>query len=142
MPRLGSLLHLVRRGPRLVLGQAGHASSRPLRVHSCGINLVPARKLSSEPPEHQPESNEPWIPEYIEKFHEPLEDKRSRLMYQSRKRGMLENGLLLGILELINLLLSIHIKFYYPVRKFCQEILVRNGRRETCSVRQIDQPSF
>ena len=32
--------------------------------------------------------------------------------------------------------------FYYPVRKFCQEILVRNGRRETCSVRQIDQPPF
>jgi len=54
------------------------------------------RKFSSEPPEHQPESNEPWIPEYIEKFHEPLEEKRSRLMYQSRKRGMLENGLLLG----------------------------------------------
>ena len=104
MPRLGSLLHLVRRGPRVVLGQAaaGHASSRPLRVHSCSINLVPARKLSSEPPEHQPESNEPWIPEYIEKFHEPLEDKRSRLMYQSRKRGMLENGLLLGILEVLN----------------------------------------
>ena len=39
---------------------------------------------------------EPWIPEYVEKFEEPLEEKRARLMYQSRKRGMLENGLLLG----------------------------------------------
>merc|ERR1719228_312859 len=27
---------------------------------------------------------------------EPMEEKRARLMYQSRKRGMLENGLLLG----------------------------------------------
>ena len=120
MPRLGSLLHLVRRGPRLVLGQA--ASSRPLRVHSCSINLLPARTLSSEPPEHQPESNEPWIPEYIEKFHEPLEDKRSRLMYQSRKRGMLENGLLLGILEL-TLFLSIHINMLLSH----QEVLPRNS---------------
>ena len=25
-----------------------------------------------------------------------MEEKRARLMYQSRKRGMLENGLLLG----------------------------------------------
>jgi len=55
-----------------------------------------SRMFSSEPPEHQPPSNEPWIPEYLEKFNEPIEDKRNRLFYQSRKRGMLENGLLLG----------------------------------------------
>jgi succinate dehydrogenase flavin-adding protein (antitoxin of CptAB toxin-antitoxin module) len=29
-------------------------------------------------------------------FDEPVEEKRARLLYQSRKRGMLENGLLLG----------------------------------------------
>ena len=136
MPKLNGLLCLVR---RQVLGQAHVASvGRPLPL--CLQSGV--RMMSSEPPEHHPDSREPWIPEYIEKFHEPLEVKRSRLMYQSRKRGMLENGLLLGILELFNLLLSIHIKFYYPVRKFCQEIPVRNGRREACSVRQIDQPPF
>lgn len=39
---------------------------------------------------------EPTIPPYEDKFHEDLEDKRNRLMYQSRKRGMLENGLILG----------------------------------------------
>ena len=55
-----------------------------------------AMLYSTDPPEHQPPSNEPWIPEYIEKFNEPIEDKRNRLIYQSRKRGMLENGLLLG----------------------------------------------
>jgi len=36
------------------------------------------------------------IPPYVEKSDESVETKRSRLMYQSRKRGMLENGLLLG----------------------------------------------
>ena len=45
---------------------------------------------------HQPEKDEPWIPPFIENFNEPADEKRSRLMYQSRKRGMLENGLLLG----------------------------------------------
>ena len=36
------------------------------------------------------------IPPFLEKNDEPVETKRSRLLYQSRKRGMLENGLLLG----------------------------------------------
>jgi len=45
---------------------------------------------------HQPEKDEPWIPPFIENFNEPVDEKRRRLMYQSRKRGMLENGLLLG----------------------------------------------
>ncbi|KAK7866069.1 hypothetical protein R5R35_013568 [Gryllus longicercus] len=40
--------------------------------------------------------NEPRIPPYVEKIDEPLELKKARLLYQSRKRGMLENGLLLS----------------------------------------------
>ena len=86
MPRLGSLLCLVSRQAHV----ASVGRPLPLRLQA-GVKM-----MSSEPPEHHPDSQEPWIPEYIEKFHEPLEVKRSRLMYQSRKRGMLENGLLLG----------------------------------------------
>lgn len=41
-------------------------------------------------------TTEPPIPPFIENFEEPITDKRARLLYQSRKRGMLENGLLLG----------------------------------------------
>ena len=52
--------------------------------------FVPASRLMSSEPQ------EPTIPPYIEKFEEPLDEKRARLQYQSRKRGMLENGLLLG----------------------------------------------
>ncbi|XP_023343979.1 succinate dehydrogenase assembly factor 2, mitochondrial [Eurytemora carolleeae] len=59
--------------------------------------MISSRTFSSDDgPTHSPDKKEPWIPEYIEKFDEPLEEKRARLLYQSRKRGMLENGLLLG----------------------------------------------
>ncbi|KAK0068426.1 succinate dehydrogenase assembly factor 2 mitochondrial [Biomphalaria pfeifferi] len=38
----------------------------------------------------------PPIPPYQQRYGETLELKRARLLYQSRKRGMLENGLLLS----------------------------------------------
>ena len=40
--------------------------------------------------------NEPWIPQYENKWEEGSAEKRRRLKYQSRKRGIAENGLLLG----------------------------------------------
>lgn len=43
-----------------------------------------------------PPSQEPEIPPYQERIGEPLELRKARLLYQSRKRGMLENGLLLS----------------------------------------------
>ncbi|EZA50750.1 Succinate dehydrogenase assembly factor 2, mitochondrial [Ooceraea biroi] len=43
-----------------------------------------------------PESREPNIPSYAERKEENADVKRARLTYQSRKRGMLENGLLLS----------------------------------------------
>ncbi|KAI9557709.1 hypothetical protein GHT06_017538 [Daphnia sinensis] len=39
---------------------------------------------------------EPWIPPYVERENEPSSLKKARLLYQSRKRGMLENGLILS----------------------------------------------
>ena len=43
-----------------------------------------------------PEDTTPPIPEYVDRGpDEPMTQKRARLLYQSRKRGMLENGLLL-----------------------------------------------
>ena len=119
MPRLGGLLSLAR---RQVLSQAHVAVvPRPLLRLQPGVRL-----LSSEPPEHHPESQEPWIPEYIEKFQEPLEEKRSRLMYQSRKRGMLENGLLLGKFIFLFILIC-PLTPFYVIRKFCQKVPSRDG---------------
>lgn len=43
-----------------------------------------------------PDGHEPNIPQYIERDEENTDIKRARLVYQSRKRGMLENGLLLS----------------------------------------------
>ncbi len=58
------------------------------------------RCTSSKGPEedgiyHAPEDTEPPIPEYKPRAGETVEVQRARLLYQSRKRGMLENGLLL-----------------------------------------------
>nr|XP_020648003.1 succinate dehydrogenase assembly factor 2, mitochondrial [Pogona vitticeps] len=39
------------------------------------------------------------LPPWQARPQEPLETKRARLLYESRKRGMLENGLLLGKYE-------------------------------------------
>lgn len=124
MPKLNGLLCLVR---RQVLGQAHVASvGRPLPL--CLQTGV--RMMSSEPPEHHPDSREPWIPEYIEKFHEPLEVKRSRLMYQSRKRGMLENGLLLGKIHQFCSTNLYYLILFNLHRKLCKEVPSRDGRRE------------
>ncbi|XP_076302834.1 succinate dehydrogenase assembly factor 2, mitochondrial [Lasioglossum baleicum] len=43
-----------------------------------------------------PESREPDIPLYVKRGEESKDVKKARLLYQSRKRGMLENGLLLS----------------------------------------------
>ncbi|XP_058798409.1 succinate dehydrogenase assembly factor 2, mitochondrial-like [Phymastichus coffea] len=45
---------------------------------------------------HHPKGREPSIPPYVEKEGENTAIKKARLLYQSRKRGMLENGLLLS----------------------------------------------
>ncbi|XP_011056434.1 PREDICTED: succinate dehydrogenase assembly factor 2, mitochondrial-like [Acromyrmex echinatior] len=43
-----------------------------------------------------PEGQEPDIPRYVKREGENANLKRARLTYQSRKRGMLENGILLS----------------------------------------------
>ncbi|XP_016840407.1 succinate dehydrogenase assembly factor 2, mitochondrial [Nasonia vitripennis] len=45
---------------------------------------------------NHPEGREPSIPLYTEREGENVSVKKARLLYQSRKRGMLENGLLLS----------------------------------------------
>lgn len=59
------------------------------------VNAVSQRSLSDrivDPPDVTPP-----IPEYVDRgSNESLEDKKARLLYQSRKRGMTENGLLLS----------------------------------------------
>ncbi len=54
-----------------------------------------AALLRSDKEIPQPPS-EPSIPPFLEKFDEEESAKRARLLYQSRKRGILENGLLLS----------------------------------------------
>jgi succinate dehydrogenase assembly factor 2 len=91
MSRVGSLFGMTARA----CNAACWAKNQRLTV----VTPHWARLASNQPPVDPPQGDqttEPWIPEYIEKFEEPIADKRARLVYQSRKRGMLENGLLLG----------------------------------------------
>uniref|UniRef100_A0A5F8GTD4 Succinate dehydrogenase assembly factor 2, mitochondrial n=1 Tax=Monodelphis domestica TaxID=13616 RepID=A0A5F8GTD4_MONDO len=43
------------------------------------------------------------LPPWEERTHEPIETKRARLLYESRKRGMLENCILLNLFAKENL---------------------------------------
>ncbi|KAI1280855.1 Succinate dehydrogenase assembly factor 2-B, mitochondrial [Halotydeus destructor] len=64
-------------------------------IHRSQLNQVCVRALSDtivDPP-----ANEPRIPNHFESgIPENAETKKARLIYQSRKRGMLENDLLLS----------------------------------------------
>jgi len=91
MSRVGRLFGLTAR----TCNNCSWANNKRLPlVTPSWVRLSSSGKPPVDPP--QGDSQEPWIPEYIEKFEEPIADKRARLVYQSRKRGMLENGLLLG----------------------------------------------
>ena len=80
--------------------------------HSClnlqrpvqAFNLTARRALSStnEPPNgpeidesQTPNLDQPPVPPYKPRVGETLEVQKARIVYQSRKRGMLENDLLL-----------------------------------------------
>ena len=58
-----------------------------------GSGACESQQVGSQPP--APSETEPPLPEYVPRQREKTEVKRARLLYQSRKRGMLENDLLL-----------------------------------------------
>jgi len=68
------------------------------RIASRKVHIGVVQKLFSTGPGdiYDPQDMTPPIPPYVEKQGETTELKRARLLYQSRKRGMLENGLLLS----------------------------------------------
>ncbi|XP_060579473.1 succinate dehydrogenase assembly factor 2, mitochondrial-like [Ruditapes philippinarum] len=75
-------------------------TTRLLKVNQAKFNS--SRLLSDrilDPPDHTPP-----IPEYVDRgSNESIEDKKARLLYQSRKRGMTENGLLLSTFASLHL---------------------------------------
>ncbi|XP_023289882.1 succinate dehydrogenase assembly factor 2, mitochondrial [Orussus abietinus] len=68
---------------------------RPV-VSARGIFTSIMRNRSSSQDIFHPDGHEPSIPRYQHHEGENASLKRARLLYQSRKRGMLENGLLLS----------------------------------------------
>jgi succinate dehydrogenase assembly factor 2 len=86
----------------LNLSRAEVARPWQRQLHTSGFMATqkgssPPSDLEEEPPMFDaPENNEPPIPPYKAKTGESIDVFRSRLQYQSRKRGTLENGLLLS----------------------------------------------
>jgi len=91
-----SLKTLIRRFP------FSYSMQVVLRKHGIPSAAIQVRHMSDkiiDPPDMTPP-----IPEYIERSdEEPLEVRRARLVYQSRKRGMAENCLLLSTFAKKNL---------------------------------------
>ncbi|TSM20297.1 Succinate dehydrogenase assembly factor 2, mitochondrial [Bagarius yarrelli] len=70
-----------------------HAARSPLR--SAALGSVLSRSYRGDAPE-APEMIEIPLPPWEERRDEPLDVKKKRLLYESRKRGMLENCILLS----------------------------------------------
>uniref|UniRef100_A0A023EHG8 Succinate dehydrogenase assembly factor 2, mitochondrial n=1 Tax=Aedes albopictus TaxID=7160 RepID=A0A023EHG8_AEDAL len=88
-----SLLRLTRWHARLRAGYGLSARS----IYTADVLLAPSNEGNKPPtPMIDLEDKSLPIPIYKEKKNEPLQLQKSRLLYQSRKRGMLENGLLLS----------------------------------------------
>ncbi|XP_025086069.1 succinate dehydrogenase assembly factor 2, mitochondrial-like [Pomacea canaliculata] len=99
----------IRRIPRL-------CNSLVCRNH---LKQPPNRVCSSETPLFT-DHTEPPIPPYKERSGEDEECMRARLLYQSRKRGMLENGLLLSTFA------GLHLKdFTLPQLKMYDRLINR-----------------
>ena len=86
--------------PVLLLSQSGVRGTWIRRAAAQQIRCLAAQASSAPPPAdsplHTPEHVvEPPLPPFQEKLGESTEKKKARLVYQSRKRGMLENGILL-----------------------------------------------
>ncbi|CAH3028771.1 unnamed protein product [Porites evermanni] len=75
---------LLTRNFRVIFDRSRQPLSQKLNIRLLSDQIIDV--MSSEPP----------IPEYKTPQNEPPKLKRARLLYQSRKRGMLENGLLLS----------------------------------------------
>ncbi|XP_055918909.1 succinate dehydrogenase assembly factor 2-B, mitochondrial [Eupeodes corollae] len=69
-----------------------------IRLYSSNISDKPPKQNHADVPiiDFEDHPDHLPIPEYPVKLNEPLEQQKQRLLYQSRKRGMLENDLLLS----------------------------------------------
>ena len=84
---------------RIVLSVAHRAhSTSPISAsiwHGTGIGILNVRQYSTKDPSETP-IDDSCRPRAIERSNETPDVKRARLLYQSRKRGILETDLLLS----------------------------------------------
>ncbi|XP_065368287.1 succinate dehydrogenase assembly factor 2-A, mitochondrial [Calliphora vicina] len=80
-----SLIPAVARTQRFSAAAGGDGGKQKDIINNADVPII-----DYEDPDYLP------LPEYPFKTNEPLDVKKQRLVYQSRKRGMLENDLLLS----------------------------------------------
>ncbi|XP_061409963.1 LOW QUALITY PROTEIN: succinate dehydrogenase assembly factor 2, mitochondrial [Lethenteron reissneri] len=73
-----------------------------------------SRGYNGEAPGHPGENGDSTLPPWEERTGEPLDTKRARLLYESRKRGMLENCILLSFFakEYLNTMSEKQLRLY------------------------------
>ncbi|XP_015671997.1 succinate dehydrogenase assembly factor 2, mitochondrial [Crotalus tigris] len=76
---------------------------RVLLLPGCLFRLPKCGYRGDSPPDSGKDLLEIPLPPWQARPHEPLANKRARLLYESRKRGMLENCLLLSLFAKENL---------------------------------------
>lgn len=65
-----------------------------VHIERCfSLTITRRNRTIIDPPDNNIETE---LPEYQKRENEPLHVRKARLVYQSRKRGMLENDLLLS----------------------------------------------
>ncbi|XP_061204444.1 succinate dehydrogenase assembly factor 2, mitochondrial isoform X1 [Neopsephotus bourkii] len=95
--------------PSLSLSQLCSLPMWALCRRSLGLGLLQRGYRGDSPSESGKDLLEIPLPPWQERPDEPLETKRARLLYESRKRGMLENCILLSLFAKENLhLMSEH----------------------------------
>lgn len=93
------------------------------------------------------------LPPWEERPDEPIDIKRRRLLYESRKRGMLENCILLRLVKVLSWLIGVQysvtdIRFqktrcdfctFLTLQPFCKAVPEHNEREPAAAIRQTNQ---
>ena len=88
---------IIRRAPRIIFRASAFPSLSIVCIrYTQPVVPLTYRGLSSSPDSQEPPIDDSLLPRPIDRSYETPEVTRARLLYQSRKRGILETDLLLS----------------------------------------------
>jgi succinate dehydrogenase assembly factor 2 len=93
--------NLLRRVPQF--RTLSYLSFSAIQKYNRPLPKLSSHQYSTQPPDSDPPIDDSFLPEPIDRSHETPAVTRARLLYQSRKRGILETDLLLSTFAKKNL---------------------------------------